>query len=168
MVLFGASLAVPAAAQENAPRLDHRGALGFILGSGIALQETVLEAGVSESGSAALVLAEVTFPLGAQGNEWTLAVATAFGSPRVTVALSGGLRAYFGEEAWKTFVTVEGTLHVTPAISIGPQLGFGVQWDFSQVAGAFVQVAAEVTAGQGIRYGVSALVGFQFRTYILE
>ncbi len=168
MVVFGLGLAVPAAAQEDVPRLDHRGALGFILGSGVALQETVLESGVSESGSAPLVQAEVTFPLGAQGNEWTLAVVTAFGSPRVTVELSGGLRAYFGEEAWKTFVTVEGVLHVTPAVSIGPQLGFGVQWDFSQVAGAFVQVAAQVTAGQGIRYGVSALAGFQFRTYILE
>jgi hypothetical protein len=53
-------------------------------------------------------------------------------------------------------------------VSIGPRVGFGVQWDFSQVAGAFVQVAAEVTAGQGVRYGVSALLGFQFRTYILE
>ena len=93
----------------------------------------------------------MTFPLGVQGNEWTLSVSTAFGTPRVTVALSGGLGAYFGDEAWKTFVTLEGTLHVTPAVTIGPRLGFGVQWDFSQVAGAFIQVAAEVTAGQGIR-----------------
>ena len=159
---------MPAVAEEDAPRLDHRGALGFILGSGIALQETVLQSGVTESGSAPLLLGEVTFPLGSQGNEWTLAVSTAFGSPRVTVALSGGLRAYFGEETWKTFVTVEATLHVTPAVTIGPRLGFGVQCDFSQVAGVFIQVAAEVTAGQGIRYGVAALGGFQFRTYIFE
>ncbi|MGO8969202.1 MAG: hypothetical protein ACLQDQ_06490 [Myxococcaceae bacterium] len=167
---MSAGLAARAEAQqaEDAPRLDHRGALGFILGSGVAVQETVLRAGVEESGTAPLVQGEVTFPLGMQGNEWTLAVATAFGTPRVTVALSGGLRAYFGEETWKTFVTVEGVLHVTPAVTIGPRLGFGVQLDFSQVAGAFLQVAAEVTAGQGIRYGVSALGGFQFRTYIFE
>jgi hypothetical protein len=29
-------------------------------------------------------------------------------------------------------------------------------------------VAAEVTAGQGIRFGASALAGFQFRTYIFD
>jgi hypothetical protein len=141
--------------------------LGLILAGGISFEETVLQHGVSESGRAPLVLAEVTFPLGAQGNEWTLSVGTAFATP-VTVAVSGGVRAYFGDDAWKTFVTVEGTLHVTPAVSAGPRLGFGVQWDFSQVAGAFVQLAAEVTAGQGIRFGASALAGFQFRTYIFE
>ena len=86
----------------------------------------------------------------------------------MTVAAAGGIRAYFGDEAWKTFATVEGTLHVTPAVSFGPRLGFGVQWDFAQVAGAFIQVSAEVTAGQGIRYGAAALAGFQFRTYIFE
>jgi hypothetical protein len=159
-------LAAPVGAEES-PRLDHRGALGFILGGGIAFQETVLKYGVAESGRAPLVQGDVSFPLGSQGNEWTLGVGAAF-SDRVTVALAGGIRAYFGEEAWKTFVTVEGTLHVTPAVSVGPRLGFGVQWDFAQVAGAFVQVAAEVTAGQGIRFGASALAGFQFRTYIFE
>jgi hypothetical protein len=160
------ALAARADAEES-PRLDHRGALGVIVGGGIAFQETVLKYGVSESGRAPLVQADVCFPLGTQGNEWTLGVGTAFGD-RVTVALAGGIRAYFGDEAWKTFVTVEGTLHVTPAVSIGPRLGFGVQWDFAQVAGAFVQVAAEVTAGQGIRFGASAVAGFQFRTYIFE
>ena len=147
--------------------LDHRGALGVILGAGVAFEDTVLQHGVSEDGRSPLLQAEVTFPLGVQGNEWTLAASTAFAS-RPTVALSGGIRAYFGEEAWKTFVTVEGTLHVTPAVSAGPRLGFGVQWDFSQLAGAFVQVAAEATAGQGIRFGASALAGFQFRTYLFE
>jgi hypothetical protein len=161
-----AGLAAPAAA-EDAPRLDHRGALGVILGAGISFQETVLKYGVAEEGRSPLFQAEVTFPLGTQGNEWTLAVGTALNTP-VTVAVAGGIRAYFGEEVWKTFVTVEGTLHVTPAVSAGPRLGFGVQWDFAQVAGAFVQVAAEATAGQGIRFGASALAGFQFRTYIFE
>jgi hypothetical protein len=161
-----AGVAAPAAA-EDTPRLDHRGALGLILAGGVSFEETVLQHGVSEEGRAPLLLAEVTFPLGAQGNEWTLAVSTALATP-VTVALAGGIRAYFGDDAWKTFVTIEGTLHVTPAVSAGPRLGFGVQWDFSQVAGTFIQVAAEVTGGQGIRFGASAVGGFQFRTYILE
>ncbi|HMK72887.1 MAG TPA: hypothetical protein VK454_06090 [Myxococcaceae bacterium] len=161
-----ATLAQPALAEEE-PRLDHRGALGGIVAGGVAFQETVLQHGVSESGRGALVLGELTFPLGQQGNEWTVGVGTAF-ADRVSVALEGGIRAYFGDEAWKTFATVEGVLHVTPAVSAGPRLGFGVQWDFAQVAGAFVQVAAEVTAGQGIRYGASVAVGFQFRTYVFE
>jgi hypothetical protein len=159
-------LAAPAAA-DDAPRLDHRGALGVIFGAGISFEDTVLKYGVTEDGRSPLFQMEVTFPLGTQGNEWTLAVATAVNTP-TSVAVAGGIRAYFGEESWKTFVTVEGTLHVTPAVSVGPRLGFGVQWDFAQVAGAFVQLAAEVTGGQGIRFGASALAGFQFRTYIFE
>jgi hypothetical protein len=159
-------LATPAAA-DDAPRLDHRGALGVILGAGISFEDTVLRHGVPEDGRAPVLQAEVTFPLGVQGNEWTLAASTTFNS-RPTVAVAGGVRAYFGDEAWKTFVTVEGTLHVTPAVSAGPRMGFGVQWDFSQVAGALVQVAAEATGGQGIRFGASALAGFQFRTYLFE
>jgi hypothetical protein len=155
------------ATAEDAPRLDHRGALGVIVGAGVSFEDTVLQHGVPEDGRAPLLQVQVSLPLGAQGNEWTLGVSTAFDS-RPTVALSGGLRAYFGEEVWKTFVTVEGTLHVTPAVSAGPRMGFGVQCDFSQVAGAFVQVAAEATAGQGIRFGASALAGFQFRTYLFE
>ena len=162
-----AAAATSASADEELPRLDHRGALGVILAGGISFQETALHYGVAEEGRSPLVQAEVTFPLGVSGNEWTLAVATAFNTP-VTVAVAGGIRAYFGDEAWKTFVTVEGTLHVTPAVSAGPRLGFGVQWDFSQVAGAFIQVAVEATAGQGIRFGASALAGFQFRTYIFD
>ncbi len=155
------------AAAEDAPRLDHRGALGLILGAGVSFEDTVLVHGVPEDGRAPLLQAEITFPLGVQGNEWTLAVSTAFDS-RPTVAIAGGVRAYFGEEAWKTFVTLEGTLHVTPAVTAGPRMGFGIQWDFSQTAGAFVQVAAEVTGGQGIRFGASALAGFQLRTYLFE
>ena len=114
-----AGLAAPAAA-EDAPRLDHRGALGVILGAGVSFQETVLKYGVAEEGRSPLFQAEVTFPLGAQGNEWTLAVGTALNTP-LTVAVAGGIRAYFGEETWKTFVTVEGTLHVTPAVTAGPR-----------------------------------------------
>jgi hypothetical protein len=161
-----AGLAAPALA-EDAPRLDHREALGLILGGGIAFEDTVLRHGVAEDGRSPLLALQVSLPLGAQGNEWTLGVSTALDT-KVTLAVSGGLRAYFGEEAFKTFVTVEGTLHVTPAVTAGPRLGFGIQWDFSQVAGSFVQVAAEATGGQGIRFGAAALVGFQFRTYILE
>lgn len=159
-------LAHPALAEE-VPRLDHRGALGGIIAGGVAFQETVLQYGVAERGRAALVLGQLTFPLGVQGNEWTVGVGTAFSDP-VSVAVAGGVRLYFGDEAWKTFVTIEGTLHVTPAVSAGPRLGFGVQWDFAQVAGTFVQLAAEVTAGQGIRFGASVVAGFQFRTYIFE
>jgi hypothetical protein len=159
-------LALPALA-DDAPRLDHRGALGVIVGAGISFEDTVLQHGVPEDGRAPLVLAQVSLPLGVQGNEWTVGVSAAFLS-RPTIAVLGGLRAYFGEEVWKTFVTVEGTLHITPAVSAGPRMGFGIQCDFSQVAGAFIHVAAEATAGQGIRFGASALAGFQFRTYIFE
>jgi len=162
-----AGLAAAPVLADDAPRLDHRGSLGIIVGAGVSFEDTVLVHGVPEDGRAPLLQAEVSLPLGVQGNEWTLGVSAAFLS-RPTVAVLGGVRAYFGEEMWKTFVTVEGTLHLTPAVSAGPRMGFGVQCDFSQVAGAFIHLAAEATAGQGIRFGATALAGLQFRTYIFE
>ena len=124
--------------------------------------------GETEEGRRGLLETLVTFPLGVSGNEWTIGAHTGFGGPSVDVAIAGGLRAYFGEDRFKTYLTAELALHVTPNVTAGPRLGFGVQYELFPVVGVYLGGAAEVTAGQGIRISGAVLAGLQLRTYVFE
>jgi hypothetical protein len=153
---------------EEMERWDHRGALGLLVGGGIDFKREVKAGGETEEGRRALLETLLTFPLGHSGSEWTLGARTGFGGPSVDVAVAGGLRAYFGEERFKTYLTAELALHVTPNVTAGPRLGFGIQYELFPVFGLYLGGAAEVTAGQGIRIAGAVLGGIQLRTYIFE
>jgi hypothetical protein len=163
-------LVLPSAVQaaEEEQRFDHRGALGLLVGGGVDFKREVKSGGETEEGGRALLETLVTFPMGASGNEWTVGARTGFGSPSVDVAIAGGLRAYFGDDRFKTYLTAELALHVTPNVTAGPRLGFGIQYELLPVLGIYLGGAAEVTAGQGIRIAAGVVGGFQFRTYIFE
>jgi hypothetical protein len=160
-------LLLPLAVRAEEERFDHRGALGLLVGGGIDFKREVKAGGETEEGRRALLETLLTFPLGQSGNEWTLGARTGFGSA-VDVAAAGGLRAYFGEERFKTYLTVELALHVTPNVTAGPRLGVGVQYELFPVFGLYLGGAAEVTAGQGIRIAAAVVGGIQLRTYIFE
>jgi len=155
-------------AAEEEQRFDHRGALGLLVGGGIDFKREVKSGGDTEEGRRALLETLLTFPMGLSGNEWTVGARTGFGGPSVDVAIAGGLRAYFGEERFKTYLTAEVALHVTPNVTAGPRLGFGIQYELFPVLGLYLGGAAEVTAGQGIRIAAALVGGFQVRTYIFE
>ncbi|HET9157089.1 MAG TPA: hypothetical protein VFN91_10515 [Myxococcaceae bacterium] len=140
----------------------------MLVGGGIDLKREVKTGGETEEGGRALVEALLTFPFGMSGNEWTVGARTGFGGPSVDVAIAGGIRAYFGEERFKTYLTAELALHVTPNVTAGPRLGLGIQYELSPVFGLYLGGAAEVTAGQGIRIAAAFLGGIQLRTYIFE
>jgi hypothetical protein len=161
-------LVLPGAVRaEEEQRFDHRGALGLLVGGGVDFKREVKSGGQTEEGGRALLETLLTFPLGVSGNEWTLGARTGFG-PSVDVAIAGGIRAYYGDDRFKTYLTAELALHVTPNVTAGPRLGFGVQYELLPVLGIYLGGAAEVTAGQGIRIAAAVVGGFQFRTYIFE
>jgi len=167
--LLAALLLAPGVAgAEEEERWDHRGALGLLVGGGIDFKREVKAGGETEEGRRALLETMLTFPLGVSGNEWTLGARTGFGGPSVDVAVAGGLRAYFGDERFKTYLTAEVAVHVTPNVTAGPRLGFGVQYELLPTFGLYLGGAAEVTAGQGIRISGAVLAGIQLRTYIFE
>ena len=169
VVLALGLLLLPAAVRaEEEERFDHRGALGFLVGGGIDFKREVKSGGETEEGRKALLETLLTFPLGESGNEWTVGARTGFGGSAVDVAIAGGLRAYFGEERFKTYLTAELAVHVTPNVTAGPRLGFGIQYELLPVFGLYLGGAAEVTAGQGIRIAAAVVGGLQFRTYIFE
>ena len=167
--MAGALLSSPVAlAAEEEERFDHRGALGLLVGGGIDFKREVKSGGETEEGRRGLVETLLTFPFGTSGNEWTVGARTGFGGPSVDVALAGGIRGYFGEERFKTYLTAELALHVVPNVTAGPRLGFGVQYELMPVFGLYLGGAAEVTAGQGIRIAAAVVGGIQVRTYIFE
>ncbi|HUM09522.1 MAG TPA: hypothetical protein VLT82_01080 [Myxococcaceae bacterium] len=162
-------LLVPlAAGAEEEERWDHRGALGLLVGGGIDFKREVKAGGETEEGRRGLLETLLTFPLGLSGNEWTVGARTGFGGPAVDVAIAGGLRAYFGDDRFKTYLTAELALHVTPNVTAGPRLGVGIQYELFPVFGLYLGGAAEVTAGQGIRIAGALVGGIQLRTYIFE
>jgi hypothetical protein len=161
-------LAALAHGAEEEQRFDHRGALDLLVGGGIDFKREVKSGGETEEGRRALLETLVTFPMGMSGNEWTVGARTGFGGDSVDVAIAGGLRAYFGEERFKTYLSAEIALHVTPNVTAGPRLGFGIQYELFPVFGLYLGGAAEVTAGQGIRIAAAVVGGFQVRTYLFE
>jgi hypothetical protein len=161
-------LVAPAARAEDVERTDHRGALGLLVGGGADFKREVTTGGDTEEGVRALLETLVSFPIGLSGNEWTVGARTGFGGPKVDVALTGGIRAYFGEDRFKTYLTAEVAVHIVPDVTAGPRLGFGIQYDFLPTVGVYLGGAAEVTAGQGIRIGGAVTAGLQFRTYVFE
>ena len=162
-------LILPAASgAEEVERWDHRGALGLLVGGGIDFKREVKSGGETEEGRRGVLETLVSFPLGVSGNEWTIGARTGFGGPAVDVAAAGGIRAYFGDERFKTYITAELALHVTPNITAGPRLGLGIQYELLPTFGIYLGGAAEVTAGQGIRIAGAVLGGIQLRTYVFE
>ena len=161
-------LASSVARAEEVERTDHRGSLGLLVGGGADFKREVKTGGDTEEGARGLVESLVCFPVGVSGNEWTFGARAGFGGPKVDVALAGGIRAYFGEDRFKTYLTAELALHVTPNVTAGPRLGFGIQYELLPVLGLYLGGAAEVTAGQGIRIAAGLAGGIQLRTYIFE
>lgn len=167
-VAGGLSLLASPAWAEDVERTDHRGALGLLIGGGADFKREVKSGGDTEEGVRGLLEALLTLPLGLGGNEWTVGARAGFGGPKVDVALAGGIRAYFGEDRFKTYLTAEVALHIVPNVTGGPRLGLGIQYDFLPTMGVYLGGAAEVTAGQGIRIAGAVTAGLQFRTYVFE
>jgi len=138
------------------------------VGGGIDFKREVKAGGETEEGRRALLETLLTFPLGVSGNEWSLGARTGLGGASVDVAIAGGLRAYFGDDRFKTYLTAELALHVTPNVTAGPRVGVGIQYELFPVVGLYLGGAAEVTAGQGIRIAGALVGGIQMRTYIFE
>ena len=128
----------------------------------------VKSGGQTQEGTFALVETLLSFPLGQSGNEWTVGTREAIGSGIVDVSIAGGIRAYFGDDRFKTYLTAELSLHVTPNVMAGPRVGIGVQYELLPTLGIYLEGAVEVAAGQGIRLSGSVLGGLQLRTYVFE
>ena len=161
-----ASLCGGAALAED--RWDHRGSLGLLLGTGYEVGETRSTSGVLASGSRLDADLGGTYALPGSNDEILMFLRGGFLGGRVDLSLTGGYRGYFGLDEFKTFFDAGLSVHATPYWSVGPRVGLGVQYEFSPVVGAYVSLAGQLGAGNGVRYDAEVTTGLQFRSFLLE
>ena len=152
-----------------ADRFDHRGAVGLLIGYGIAFKDRLISGHLTEEGSLVAGMLGGTYAIGTEGNELKL-LAQGFRivGDGTAWAVSGGYRGYFGQEQFKTFFDLDARADVAPTFALGPRLGFGVQFEALPTLGLFISVAAHAGAGKGLVFGAEAFAGIQIRSYLLE
>lgn len=156
-------VATPVLAQE---RWDHRGSVGLLTSFGYENRLSLTQGG-SDNGHR--LFPELGGSL-AISQTWsaTLRGRLTFLGSSVGLSFLGGARSSFGER-FKTFVDLDLAFHALPIVTVGPHLGFGVQYELTSVIGAFA--AAGIQFGfspVGIRLGLEVMIGLQFRSYLLE
>lgn len=164
-----AACALPRAARAEELRYDHRGALGLIVAAGLERKDANTPTGTGGNrGWGPGADLGLTIAVGYSGNELKAAGHLAWAGDLWDVGALFGWRGYFGKDQWKTFYDLDLIGHFTPHLTIGPRFGIGVQWDYLPILGTYVTLAGQIGFGQALRFGAELLVGFQFRTYVLE
>lgn len=166
-VLAAVAVALPASADE---RYDHRGSIGLLVSLGAEYKTAINPTGALPTDDGPRGDAEVggTLAVGYDGDELKLAVRGAFFGPMPDVSAIFGFRNYFGKDQWKTFMDLDIAGHFTPHLTAGVRFGIGLQWDFLPVVGTYLTLAGQIGFGQALRFSGELLLGFQFRTYVLE
>lgn len=161
VLLFAANAAA-------ADRLDHHGAVGLLLGSGLDLRQEADPNGESSNGLRVPVDLGGTYNIGHDSSELKLVLRAELLGPQWIGVIYGGYRGYFGADAWKTFFDLDLRVDALPKITAGPRMGIGVQYELGSLVGIYSALAAHVGAGQGIRFGAELTIGVQLRSYLLE
>jgi hypothetical protein len=153
-----------ALAQE---RLDHRGAVGLLIGSGLETQAAT-SGKLRDDGLRVPVDLGATMSIGDEGSELLAIGRAGLAGTATNWAAIAGYRSYFGKEEVKTFFDLDLAVHFTRTFTLGPRLGFGVQYDPEPLWGLFLGAAAQFAGGNGFRFSGEVVGGFQLRSYLLE
>jgi hypothetical protein len=164
-LLFALISSAPAAAAD---RLDHHGAVGLLIGSGLDVRQAASPTGNAQTGLRLPIDLGGTYNVGHDSNELKLVLRGELLGTNFIGSIYGGYRGYFGHDAWKTFFDLDLRADLFPQLTAGPRMGLGVQYEVSSLIGVYCALAAHVGAGQGIRFGGELTVGVQLRSYLLE
>jgi hypothetical protein len=147
------------------PRYDHHGSLGLLAGGGVEIK-TQQPADTGWRYDADL---GATLSVGSSGNDLKAFARAGFGGEQLDLSLVGGYRGYFGYDRLKTFLDLDAVVHFAPLFSAGPRVGFGVQLELTQVIGAFLGLAGQITVGpSALRFDGELFGGLQLRSYLFE
>ncbi len=158
-------------------RLDHRGAVGLLLGlSGLRKESSVGDntwrGALSVGGSInvgwrsneIILLGSMSLTRSELLDAMTGLVSYGLG---VDGQIAGLFRGYFGER-WKTFVDLGAAVNFSPGVTGGPRFGLGVQYELSSLAGVFTSLGATIGFGTLLMWRAELLVGVQLRSFLLE
>ncbi|MBI3183900.1 MAG: hypothetical protein HYZ28_17320 [Myxococcales bacterium] len=142
--------------------------MGLLLAGGVEHKESAISGRIFESGQRADVDLGGTIAIGHDGNELKAFGRASLGGPSIDWSLAAGYRGYFGHGRFKTFFDLDAAAHLTPQLTFGPRVGFGLQYELSPLAGIFTGLAAQLGFGGALRFDAELIVGLQFRSYLLE
>jgi hypothetical protein len=167
-LLTAALAAAPALAEEQ--RYDHRGSIGFQAVVGGEYRTAIQPTTGANNADGPLLDVELggSIAVGYDGDELHLSARLGLLDGLPDIGVFFGFRNYFGKDQWKTFLDLDLAGHFLPHIVGGVRFGVGLQWDWSPVIGTYLTLAGQIAFGQALRFGGELLLGFQFRTYVLE
>jgi hypothetical protein len=166
LVLAATLLPVAAAALE--PRYDHSDSHGPVLEL-LGAHDSLSAGGSSSQSWRPALRAGWGVDVTGEGSELIIAADLALRSwsdPErhgVQLSTSARYRGYFGTEQWKTFFDAGVWAPITSRLGIGPLIGLGVVYDFSQDVGVFAGAEFATAFGDGRVVSFGGLVGWQFR-----
>ena len=175
---IAAGLLVATAAAATEERYDHRGSLGILVAGTFERKDSATTSGGGDGGWRGGAEIGGTLAVGGDGNDLKLSIRALFGGP-FDLGIYAGYRGYFAIDRWKTFFELDLASHFTPRVvpgpsgegplaTVGPRVGIGVQFDFLPIAGTYAVLGGQIGFGDGIRYGAELMIGFHFRSYLLE
>lgn len=163
-----AAALLPAAAGALEPRFDHGDSHGPVV-EVLGAHDSVSAGGRTfQAWRPALRAGWGVDPTG-EGNELVLAADVALKSwsdpdrHEELLSASARYRGYFGTEEWKTYFEAGLWAPLRSRLGVGPLIGLGVAYDFSQDVGVFAGAEFATAFGDGRALTFAGLAGWQFR-----
>ena len=168
LVLAAALVTAPLAAAALEPTYGHEDAHGPVVEL-LLLHDTVVANGVTTHAWRPALRAGWSVDVTGSGGELLVAGDVALRSwddpekGRVLASASARYRGYFGTEEWKSWFDAGLWAPLASHFAVGPLVGVGLMYDFSNAAGVFAGAEFATAFGQARVVSFGALCGFQLR-----
>lgn len=159
---------LPAAAGALEPRFDHSDSHGPVVEL-LGAHDTVSVGGRTYQAWRPALRAGWGVDVTGEGSELIVSADVALkswsdpGGHDVLLSTSARYRGYFGTEEWKTWFEAGIFAPLRSRLEVGPLVGLGVIYDFSQDVGVFAGMEFATAFGDGRTVSFSGLAGWQFR-----
>lgn len=163
-----AAALLPVAAGALEPRFDHSDSHGPVVEL-LGAHDTVSAGGRTFQAWRPALRAGWGVDVTGEGSELIVAADLALkswsdpGRHEVLVSTSARYRGYFGTEEWKTWFEAGVWAPVRSRLEVGPLVGLGAIYDFSQDVGIFAGLEFATAFGDGRTVSFAGLAGWQFR-----
>ena len=158
----------PATAAALEPSYGHEDAHGPMIEL-LVLHDTVVANGVTTNAWRPALRAGWSLDVTGSGGELVVAADVALRSwddperGRVLASVSARYRGYFGTEEWKSWFEAGIWVPVASRVAVGPLVGVGLMYDFSDAAGVFAGAEFATAVGDGRVVSFGGVAGFQLR-----
>lgn len=151
---------------QTEERLDHRGALGLMVQGGGLLRQY---GGMASQQTGLRAFGDVGVTAGLIGDKTELMLFGRVASGALPgLSFSAGVRQYFGRDHVKTFFDLNVAVGILPALTVGPRLAFGVQYDVTSIFGFYAGGGGHIAVGEGLLLQGELFAGVQVRSYVFE